>query len=191
MPLAHLSLDDMSVVEVDTSENSILDHELSAKKKPAKKPAKKKMAGSPSLPSPLDIPDDARARARETTVRRTLAHLLKSMRREAGLSQTELADRTGMKQPAIARIESVTGPWPAQETLAAYAHACGQIAVLGFIKPETTTTPQTDQDASQAGADLDARFLFLPLGSPDDPASNALSEQTGIAVGGVYGLQSD
>ncbi|MFA5786168.1 MAG: helix-turn-helix transcriptional regulator [Actinomycetota bacterium] len=51
--------------------------------------------------------------------------LLKKARRRANLSQRELADRSGLLQPAIARIESGRTV-PRLDTLERLLEACGQ-----------------------------------------------------------------
>ncbi|MFM8332831.1 MAG: helix-turn-helix domain-containing protein [Candidatus Methylumidiphilus sp.] len=50
-------------------------------------------------------------------------------RREAGLTQAQVAERMGIKQSALARIESSLGSKkhsPTLETLRKYAEACGK-----------------------------------------------------------------
>jgi transcriptional regulator with XRE-family HTH domain len=53
------------------------------------------------------------------------ATMLLEARRRAGLSQAELATRTGVKQPAISRIESGRAV-PSVETLDHLLRACGE-----------------------------------------------------------------
>jgi ribosome-binding protein aMBF1 (putative translation factor) len=53
-----------------------------------------------------------------------LAELVNTMRTRAGLTQTELARRTGTTQSSIARIE-VSGSLPTLDMLARLAHATG------------------------------------------------------------------
>lgn len=53
------------------------------------------------------------------------AKILRSARRNAGLSQRELAEASGVKQPAIARIES-GAVVPRADTLDRLLKACGQ-----------------------------------------------------------------
>jgi transcriptional regulator with XRE-family HTH domain len=51
-------------------------------------------------------------------------HLVREMRKRAGLTQAELAERTGTTQSAIARLEGGHGS-PTLERLSAIAEACG------------------------------------------------------------------
>lgn len=51
-------------------------------------------------------------------------HLVREMRKRAGLTQAELAGRTGTTQSAIARLEAGHGS-PTLERLSAIAVACG------------------------------------------------------------------
>lgn len=63
-----------------------------------------------------------------------LAALLKA-RKEAGLTQAEIAARMGVSQPVLARIESSLGSHkhaPSLATLRRYAEACGQRLVISF-----------------------------------------------------------
>ncbi len=58
-----------------------------------------------------------------------------SARKEAGLTQAEVAARMGTKAPAVARLENalVTGmPSPSLATLRKYASALGKRLVLSF-----------------------------------------------------------
>ncbi len=57
--------------------------------------------------------------------RASLARELLTMRKRAGLTQTQLARRLGWKQPQISTIEKATGPIPEPWRIAAYAEACG------------------------------------------------------------------
>lgn len=62
-----------------------------------------------------------------------LLDLLLKARREAGLSQAEVAKRMGTQAPAIARLERAlaTGKHsPSLTTLRKYADACGKRLVL-------------------------------------------------------------
>lgn len=57
-------------------------------------------------------------------------------RREAGLSQADVAERMGTKAPAITRLERAlaTGQHsPSIDTLRKYAAACGKRLVISFV----------------------------------------------------------
>jgi transcriptional regulator with XRE-family HTH domain len=58
-----------------------------------------------------------------------------NLRNEQNLSQTELADRVGTKQPAISRLESAAG-LPTLGLLVRIAKALGRRLVIRFEKPE-------------------------------------------------------
>lgn len=61
--------------------------------------------------------------------------LLKA-RKEAGLTQTDVAARMGVSQPVLARIEGSLGkrkPSPSLSTLRRYAEACGKKLVIRMI----------------------------------------------------------
>lgn len=71
-----------------------------------------------------------------------LAELLRA-RQRAGLTQTELAQRMGVSQPVIARIEGSIGSRkhaPSLATLRRYADACGQRLEIRFVPKEDRAT---------------------------------------------------
>jgi DNA-binding XRE family transcriptional regulator len=64
-----------------------------------------------------------------------LAALLQA-RKDAGLTQADVAQRMGVSQPVLARIESSLGSRkhsPTLATLRAYAAACGKKLVINMI----------------------------------------------------------
>jgi DNA-binding XRE family transcriptional regulator len=64
-----------------------------------------------------------------------LAELLKA-RKEAGLTQADVAQRMGVSQPVLARIESSLGSRnhaPSLNTLRRYAQACGKRLVISMV----------------------------------------------------------
>ena len=64
-----------------------------------------------------------------------LARELITARTRAGLTQSELAERMGVSQPVVARIEGSIGSRkhaPSLATLRKYADACGQRLVIRF-----------------------------------------------------------
>lgn len=67
---------------------------------------------------------DAEAHKREITA------MLRRMRRSAGLTQQQVAERAGWKQPFVAKLESFDGGVPDEATQARFAQACGFELVL-------------------------------------------------------------
>ena len=85
--------------------------------------AAKKRDESPVFREAYDALDDEFA---------ALAVLLKA-RKEAGLTQAEVASKMGVSQPVLARIESSLGNRkhaPSLSTLRKYASACGKRLVI-------------------------------------------------------------
>jgi DNA-binding XRE family transcriptional regulator len=83
------------------------------------------------------------------------ARLVKEMRITANLTQRELAERTGLKQPNIARIESGEGKRGMTMLMAQrIASACGKKLIVGWVPNDT---PATELDAST----LNSRMLVL------------------------------
>lgn len=69
--------------------------------------------------------------------KRDLALALRRVRRWAGLTQSEVAGRSGLKQSHVSKIESATGPMPTTETLRKFAAACRARVRIDFIpEPE-------------------------------------------------------
>jgi HTH-type transcriptional regulator/antitoxin HipB len=61
-----------------------------------------------------------------------LGKMLRQMREHEGITQEELARRTGMTQPAISRIEQgFSTHAPTIETLARYVHGCKKKLLIG------------------------------------------------------------
>ena len=71
----------------------------------------------------------------EMTAIESLAYL-QVQRIKRGISQVELADRIGMKQPQLAKIENMTSI-PSLSTLNRYAKGLGLVATVSF-KPLAT-----------------------------------------------------
>lgn len=67
----------------------------------------------------------------------TGAHLIREARRRAGISQQELANRTGLQQPAIARWESGRVE-PSLATVERLVGACGLELQLALADAGTT-----------------------------------------------------
>ena len=87
--------------------------------------AAKKRAISPEFRESYDALDDEVA---------ALAVLLQA-RKDAGMTQAEVAAKMGVSQPVLARIESSLGSRkhaPSLETLRKYASACGKRLVIAM-----------------------------------------------------------
>ena len=87
--------------------------------------AAKKRTSSPAFREAYDALDDEYA---------ALAVLLQA-RKDAGMTQAEVAAKMGVSQPVLARIESSLGSHkhaPSLETLRKYAIACGKRLVIGM-----------------------------------------------------------
>ena len=75
----------------------------------------------------------ARLRARRPDVapstpaeaqKRRLALALRALRKDAGLTQSDVADRARLSQPVVSRLESPGGSLPNWGTVARYVEAC-------------------------------------------------------------------
>lgn len=64
-----------------------------------------------------------------------LAHVLSRLRGAAGLNQRELAERMGVAQTSVSKIQS-GDTQPPLSTIEAWAHACGRDVFLVFPKRE-------------------------------------------------------
>lgn len=68
-------------------------------------------------------------------VRRKVARFVRELRAKSGLTQAELAERAGMAQPDISRLEAgQTSIGPSVDRLERMAQACGRELVLGTRK---------------------------------------------------------
>jgi len=88
-----------------------------------KEDTKKLLAADPKLKAAYDALEDEFS---------ALAALL-AARRKAGLSQTEIARRMGVKSSSLARIETSLGSRkhsPSFSTLRRYAEACGKKLII-------------------------------------------------------------
>jgi DNA-binding XRE family transcriptional regulator len=88
--------------------------------------AVKKSATDPDFKAAYDALEDEFA---------ALSALLKA-RKEAGLTQADVALRMGVSQPVLARIESSLGKRdhsPSLSTLRRYAQACGKKLVIQMV----------------------------------------------------------
>lgn len=72
-----------------------------------------------------ESPNLAESYSRNDT-KRELALLFRSLRKQAGLTQKELAARSGLSQSHISKMEAATGGLPEIESWSRYFHACGK-----------------------------------------------------------------
>lgn len=73
----------------------------------------------------------------EDAPNRELMESLYIARNEQGLTQAELAQRCGIKQSNLSRIESGNGN-PSLETLRRIARGLGKVLTIGFVDPSET-----------------------------------------------------
>lgn len=103
---------------------------------------------------------DARTRLREVRpelgktdqselVRRQLARRLRETRKARGLTQAEVAERSGIPQPQIAVMEAPRGSMPRVDTLRRYMKACRTPIYIGFPDPDDLAPEgaETEQSA--------------------------------------------
>ncbi len=91
-----------------------------------KQTAAQKRASDPAFQQAYDALEDEFA---------ALAELLKA-RKEAGLTQADVAQRMGVSQPVLARLESSFGSLshaPSLSTLRRYAKACGKRLIIRMV----------------------------------------------------------
>lgn len=101
-----------------------------------------------------DLKDpEFRAEWERTALARLVAHRVLAFRIEHGLSQTELARRLGMKQPAIARLERGENN-PSLETL----YRLSNKLRLEFVIDIVPEPGDSHVIATSDGATLDERF---------------------------------
>lgn len=73
--------------------------------------------------------------------KRDLAMALRALRRKAGLTQQQVAERSGLTQSHVSKLESATGPMPTTASLKKYARACGSEMRVSFV-PKGSTARQ-------------------------------------------------
>jgi transcriptional regulator with XRE-family HTH domain len=83
--------------------------------------------------------------------RRHLGRKLERMRRNAGLTQAELARRMGKNQAFVARMESGRGDMPKAESIALFATQCGYATAYAFVEPSGDDAGLTLHDLQPIG----------------------------------------
>lgn len=76
---------------------------------------------------------DLRTAYEDSAPKRELAMALRALRARAGLTQVALAERSGLRQSQISRLESPDGPLPETETVRRYAAACDARLRMDFV----------------------------------------------------------
>jgi transcriptional regulator with XRE-family HTH domain len=71
-----------------------------------------------------------------TEAKRAIATSLVRLRKQAGRTQSEIAERAGWDKAFVSRLEGASGAMPDTLTLARYAAACGQALALVFAAVE-------------------------------------------------------
>ena len=94
-------------------------------------------------------------RLRESEPRRALALALVGLRRNAGLTQSELAAAMGRDQAFVSRMESPVGAVPSASSIEAYAQACRAavayvFATEGENAPTLVTVPLGRESEAEA-----------------------------------------
>ena len=115
-------------------------------RKKAVAPPRKKLAELSELTSFEDAQKEVFAKFprvrklwEQTAPRRKISLVLVGLRKQAGLSQKEVAARARWDKAFVSRLESATGGVPDAETVARYAAACGATAgvVIGVQSDPT------------------------------------------------------
>lgn len=65
-------------------------------------------------------------RAAAFPYKRALASKLRAVRDAHGMTQEEVAAASGLSEPTVAQMESLTGPIPSDEAVISYITACRQ-----------------------------------------------------------------
>jgi len=105
--------------------------------------------------------------------KRALAIALTRMRKQAGRTQSEIAQRTGWDKAFVSRLEGAGGPIPEMTTLRRYAEACGHAMGVVFASVEKDHAHITDAvtlAAPKAAAHSFERLRGDDLMLQDEPA---------------------
>lgn len=128
-------------------------------------------------PRPIMSDDDT---SRQLRLQDRFLRALAGLRRAAGLSQRELADRTGWHQPYVVRLEGERSALIASlARLERFAEACGATALVTFVDPKTGKEQRT-----LALGDAGSRLL-APQPERQPVAVFELPDLQGMARGAV------
>jgi transcriptional regulator with XRE-family HTH domain len=85
----------------------------------------------------LPVTEEFKQAWRKSLARREVGRRLERMRRAAGLTQSQLAERMGKDQAYVARMESGRGDMPKAENIALFASRCGFATAYAFVELES------------------------------------------------------
>lgn len=104
----------------------------------------------------LKLRPDAAEDLRRNETKRKLAQALRALRKEKGLTQRDIEDRSTLSQPVISRLEAPTGALPNWDTVMRYVEACNGHMLLSL------STRAFDQEAL-AGTHSDDGDMLVAL----------------------------
>jgi len=78
--------------------------------------------------------------------KQAIAKGLRALRDSRGLTQNEVAERSGMTQSVVARLEALTGSVPKLESIERYVQACGGHLALIISPDEIKPRHEPDQE---------------------------------------------
>ena len=101
---------------------------------------------------------DVLARSERQSAKKQLALALRALRKKAGLTQSQLAERAGWAQPAVSRLESPHGALPETGTIIAYADVCEATTSVVFHRPndDIVEADLSETQGEDAGSNADA-----------------------------------
>lgn len=82
----------------------------------------------------------------ENTPKRELAMALRALRKNAKLTQVQVAARSKLRQSQISKMEAPTGPMPTTDSLNRYASACGADLCVAFPAKGTRRTQLSGEE---------------------------------------------
>jgi FimV-like protein len=112
--------------------------------------------------------------ARDALIR--VGEMLSKARESSGLTQEALADRIGMKQSAISRLESGFGPHgPELDTVMRFVHGCDLELVVAVKSKGDSEKGISDRHGHEVASKLDLAKAYLDMGDPEG-ARNIIAE---------------
>lgn len=118
---------------------------------------------------------EARELWNRTSPARAIAAAFTVLRFEAGLTQTQLAERAGWDKSFVSRLEAGTGGYPDSKTISRYAAACGVEVGLVFASLKSEGIGHIHAALNISGASGSEIFdrvagQELPLAAVDEDA---------------------